>query len=216
MARIGEGGDLLKCSFCGKSQKQVKKLIAGPGVYICDECIDLCNEIIEEELAETSDLRLRRTAQAARDLRVPRAVRDRPGPRQEAPSPSRSTTTTSASRPASPPQERHARRAVEIAKSNILLIGPTGCGKTLPGADPGPHAQRSVRHRRRHRADRGRLRRRGRREHPAQADPGRRLRRQEGRDRASSTSTRSTRSPARARTRRSPATSPARASSRRC
>src|ERR1700760_4179241 len=52
MARIGDGGDLLKCSFCGKSQKQVKKLIAGPGVYICDECIDLCNEIIEEELSE--------------------------------------------------------------------------------------------------------------------------------------------------------------------
>ena len=52
MARIGESGDLLKCSFCGKSQKQVKKLIAGPGVYICDECIDLCNEIIEEELSE--------------------------------------------------------------------------------------------------------------------------------------------------------------------
>src|SRR3989454_9942645 len=55
MPRVGETGDLLKCSFCGKSQKQVKKLIAGPGVYICDECIDLCNEIIEEELAETSE-----------------------------------------------------------------------------------------------------------------------------------------------------------------
>ena len=57
VARIGESGDLLKCSFCGKSQKQVKKLIAGPGVYICDECIDLCNEIIEEELSESSDLK---------------------------------------------------------------------------------------------------------------------------------------------------------------
>ena len=56
MAKFGDGGELLKCSFCGKSQKQVKKLIAGPGVYICDECIDLCNEIIEEELAETSEL----------------------------------------------------------------------------------------------------------------------------------------------------------------
>ena len=56
MARIGDGGDLLKCSFCGKSQKQVKKLIAGPGVYICDECIDLCNEIIEEELSESSEV----------------------------------------------------------------------------------------------------------------------------------------------------------------
>ena len=50
MAKFGDSGDLLKCSFCGKSQKQVKKLIAGPGVYICDECIELCNEIIEEEL----------------------------------------------------------------------------------------------------------------------------------------------------------------------
>ena len=58
MARIGDGGDLLKCSFCGKSQKQVKKLIAGPGVYICDECIDLCNEIIEEELSEGSEVGL--------------------------------------------------------------------------------------------------------------------------------------------------------------
>ncbi|MGO4494075.1 ClpX C4-type zinc finger protein, partial [Arthrobacter sp. 2YAF22_2] len=56
MARIGESTDLLKCSFCGKSQKQVRKLIAGPGVYICDECIELCNEIIEEELAEVADL----------------------------------------------------------------------------------------------------------------------------------------------------------------
>ena len=82
VARIGDGGDLLKCSFCGKSQKQVKKLIAGPGVYICDECIDLCNEIIEEELAETSELGPGRAAQAARDLRVPRGVRRRPGRRQ--------------------------------------------------------------------------------------------------------------------------------------
>src|ERR1700720_2820309 len=57
MARIGDGGDLLKCSFCGKSQKQVKKLIAGPGVYICDECIDLCNEIIEEEPGEPAAAR---------------------------------------------------------------------------------------------------------------------------------------------------------------
>ena len=58
MARIGDGADLLKCSFCGKSQKQVKKLIAGPGVYICDECIELCNEIIEEELAEATEVGL--------------------------------------------------------------------------------------------------------------------------------------------------------------
>ena len=56
MAKFGDGGDLVKCSFCGKSQKQVKKLIAGPGVYICDECIDLCNDIIAEELAESTEL----------------------------------------------------------------------------------------------------------------------------------------------------------------
>ena len=58
MTRIGETSDLLKCSFCGKTQKQVKKLIAGPGVYICDECIELCNEIIVEELSEASSLGL--------------------------------------------------------------------------------------------------------------------------------------------------------------
>ena len=57
MAKFGDTGELLKCSFCGKSQKQVKKLIAGPGVYICDECIDLCNEIIEEELTDSEELR---------------------------------------------------------------------------------------------------------------------------------------------------------------
>ena len=68
MAKFGDGGDLLKCSFCGKSQKQVKKLIAGPGVYICDECIDLCNEIIEEELTDTGELHFE-------ELPTPREIR---------------------------------------------------------------------------------------------------------------------------------------------
>src|ERR671915_2497732 len=58
MPKFGDQGDLLKCNFCGKSQKQVKRLIAGPNVYICDECIELCNEIIEEELAEGSEVSL--------------------------------------------------------------------------------------------------------------------------------------------------------------
>jgi len=56
MAKFGDGSDLVKCSFCGKSQKQVKKLIAGPGVYICDECIDLCNDIIAEECDQEEGL----------------------------------------------------------------------------------------------------------------------------------------------------------------
>ena len=67
MSRLGETADLLKCNFCGKSQKQVRKLIAGPGVYICDECIELCNEIIEEELSEVTEL-------ASAELPKPREI----------------------------------------------------------------------------------------------------------------------------------------------
>ena len=64
MPRIGESSELLKCSFCGKSQKQVKKLIAGPGVYICDECIELCNEIIVEELSTATAVSLQEIGRA--------------------------------------------------------------------------------------------------------------------------------------------------------
>ncbi len=126
MAKFGDGGELLKCSFCGKSQKQVKKLIAGPGVYICDECIDLCNEIIEEELSETSELRFdelpkpREIYQFLNDYII--------GQEQ-------------AKKILSVAVYNHYKRVqldglgndddVELAKSNIMLIGPTGCGKTL-------------------------------------------------------------------------------------
>ena len=130
MARIGDGGDLLKCSFCGKSQKQVKKLIAGPGVYICDECIDLCNEIIEEELNETTEVGLD-------ELPKPREIFEFLNSYvigQETAKKSlavavynhykrvQSGVTTST---------KHSKDdVVEVAKSNILVIGPTGCGKT--------------------------------------------------------------------------------------
>jgi len=126
MAKFGEGGDLLKCSFCGKSQKQVKKLIAGPGVYICDECIDLCNEIIEEELAEPVDLPLD-------ELPKPREINAFLDDYVVGQVPAKRTLAVAV--------YNHYKRVrlgtrtsadgVELAKSNILLLGPTGSGKTL-------------------------------------------------------------------------------------
>ncbi|MCV2396029.1 ATP-dependent Clp protease ATP-binding subunit ClpX [Actinotalea sp. M2MS4P-6] len=125
MARIGDGADLLKCSFCGKSQKQVKKLIAGPGVYICDECIDLCNEIIEEELAEATEVGMV-------ELPKPREIFDfleQYIVGQEAAKRSLAVAVYNHYKRIQAGEPKDAD-AVELAKSNILLIGPTGCGKT--------------------------------------------------------------------------------------
>ena len=134
MARIGESADLFKCSFCGKSQKQVQQLIAGPGVYICDECVELCNEIIEERLAEAGDERRRATSicrSRSEIFALPRGVRHRPGGRQ-ARALGRGLQPLQAHPRRTAPSTSAEQRAdeVEIAKSNILLIGPTGCGKT--------------------------------------------------------------------------------------
>ncbi|CAA9357949.1 MAG: ATP-dependent Clp protease ATP-binding subunit ClpX [uncultured Frankineae bacterium] len=131
MARIGESGDLLKCSFCGKSQKQVKKLIAGPGVYICDECIDLCNEIIEEEFSEGTEVGL------LEELPKPHAIRSfldtyviGQGGAKKALAVAVYNHYKRVQAQAANPARRAEDDGVELGKSNILLIGPTGCGKT--------------------------------------------------------------------------------------
>ena len=126
MAKFDGGSELLKCSFCGKSQKQVKKLIAGPGVYICDECIELCNEIIEEELAEGSEFTLEH-------LPKPKEISaflDEYIIGQEQAKKVFSVAVYNHYK-----RVKHAQKTgrddVELSKSNLLLLGPTGCGKTL-------------------------------------------------------------------------------------
>lgn len=132
MTKLGESGDLLKCSFCGKSQKQVRKLIAGPGVYICDECIELCNEIIEEELGAA-------VAEGVEEIDLPKP-REIKGFLDEY-----VIGQDQAKKALAVAVYNHYKRlrsrgtltaagkdhdSIEIAKSNILMIGPTGCGKT--------------------------------------------------------------------------------------
>src|ERR671910_489274 len=125
MARASEGNEQLLCSFCGKSQRQVKKLIAGPGVYICDECIDLCNEIIDEELTAPPAFELE-------NLPKPQEIHD---VLQEY-----VVGQEAAKRNLSVAVYNHYKRVqiaqseeteVELQKSNIMMLGPTGCGKTL-------------------------------------------------------------------------------------
>lgn len=125
MARFGNSGEHLKCSFCGKSQRQVRKLIAGPGVYICDECIDLCNQIIAEESQQPQAIRLN-------DLPKPREIyevlNDYVIGQEEA---KKTLSVAVYNHYKRIRVGKNDRNEVELQKSNILLLGPTGCGKTL-------------------------------------------------------------------------------------
>jgi len=125
VAKFGENNEQLKCSFCGKSQRQVKKLIAGPGVYICDECIDLCNEIIEEELSEEADVKLD-------ELPKPREIFETLNEYVVGQTEAKKILSVAVYNHYKRIQvEPRGDREVELQKSNILLLGPTGCGKTL-------------------------------------------------------------------------------------
>ena len=137
MARLGESGDLLKCSFCGKSQKQVQQLIAGPAVYICDECVELCNEIIEERMAEAGES----TVQEGFTLPKPREIfaflEEYVVGQQSAKQSLSVAVYNHYKRIAAMQQLESADKAhdgVEIQKSNILMVGPTGCGKSYLAA----------------------------------------------------------------------------------
>ena len=124
MARLGDGGELLKCSFCGKSQKQVKKLIAGPGVYICDECIDLCNEIIEEEFSVTEEITF---TELPKPVEINSYLADYVVGQEDA----KKKLSVAVYNHYKRIRGGEVQRDVELQKSNILLIGPTGSGKTL-------------------------------------------------------------------------------------
>src|SRR5260370_15637954 len=124
---MGEGGDLLKCSFCGKSEKKGRKRMGGPGVYIGDECIDLCNEIIEEELAEPAELKWD-------SLPKPREIYeflDSYVIGQDKAKKGLSVAVYNHYKRIQSGGDRAGEDGVELAKSNILLLGPTGSGKTL-------------------------------------------------------------------------------------
>ena len=146
MARTSENGDVFKCSFCGKSQKQVERLISGPGVYICEECIELCNEIIAEEIQAAQP-----AAEEQAPLPAPREIFDfleeyvvgqEPAKRAlavavynhykrvraqdaEQTAPNAKSAAATLAEEASDDHED-----IEVSKSNVMLVGPTGCGKT--------------------------------------------------------------------------------------
>jgi ATP-dependent Clp protease ATP-binding subunit ClpX len=124
MFKFGDEKGQLKCSFCGKAQEQVKKLIAGPGVYICDECIELCNEIIDEELNEEVNLDLTNNPK-------PKEIKEILDQYVIGQDDAKKTLAVAVYNHYKRINSEERFEDVELQKSNILLLGPTGCGKTL-------------------------------------------------------------------------------------
>src|SRR5690606_37049541 len=124
MFKFNEEKGQLKCSFCGKSQDQVRKLVAGPGVYICDECIELCNEIVEEELGSEEELDLK-------NLPKPQEIRDILDQYVIGQDLAKKSLSVAVYNHYKRVNSTSKSDDVELSKSNILLLGPTGSGKTL-------------------------------------------------------------------------------------
>ena len=123
-SRSGDNNKILYCSFCGKSQHEVRKLIAGPSVFICDECVELCNDIIREELEE-------KAGTARSHLPKPKEILDVLEQYVIGQTRAKKTLAVAVYNHYKRMESRKANDEVELAKSNILLIGPTGSGKTL-------------------------------------------------------------------------------------
>jgi ATP-dependent Clp protease ATP-binding subunit ClpX len=169
--------EVLRCSFCNKDQNDVRKLIAGPTVFICDECVEVCNDIIAD------DNRFENRAARARRCRPPQEIKkflDEYVIGQEQTKKKLAVAVYNHYKRIEIQKQPRGRNDVELTKSNILLIGPTGHGQDAARADAGQAAVGALHDRRRHDADRGGLRRRGRREHHPEAAAGRRRRHREG------------------------------------
>ena len=124
MFKFGDEKGQLKCSFCGKMQEQVKKLIAGPGVYICDECIELCNEIIEEEFTEEHDIELD-------SVPKPKEIREALDEYVIGQDEAKKALAVAVYNHYKRINSNEKADDVELQKSNILMLGPTGSGKTF-------------------------------------------------------------------------------------
>ena len=125
MSEKEEDGKLLYCSFCGKSQTEVRKLIAGPSVYVCDECVELCNDIIREEQEESAE------ASSESSLPTPEKIRATLDDYVIGQDQAKKTLAVAVYNHYKRVESDYKKDDVELAKSNVLLIGPTGCGKTL-------------------------------------------------------------------------------------